>query len=337
MNNKTKKYPLLVSLIVSCVIVVASIFILGFFGMKLGTTLGGGSQFEIVLANDADQKKTIEEVKKSVSDCGFRVDSVYVEDSYIAGEENATYTERVLIVKIADSEISEEKALKIQKKVAKELKIDISKISAVEDITSVVRAKDVLFLALALGIIAVCVFVFGIFRYDVFAGLSFLFAYIHNIILYLSILILTRVQLNIISLGVAIVLTLAMSGLLVQIYEKYRADSKVQDSDKLTVSERMILAEKSSVKPYLFVAVAILAFALLLLLVPTARVRFASIGMVIALAVTLYTGLLVAPGVYASLAEIRENNQKAVLSRNDTVNKAIKKKIKKSAKEAAKK
>ena len=176
MNNKTKKYPLLVSLIVSCVIVVASIFILGFFGMKLGTTLGGGSQFEIVLANDADQKKTIEEVKKSVSDCGFRVDSVYVEDSYIAGEENATYTERVLIVKIADSEISEEKALKIQKKVAKELKIDISKISAVEDITSVVRAKDVLFLALALGIIAVCVFVFGIFRYAAITSLSNAFA-----------------------------------------------------------------------------------------------------------------------------------------------------------------
>ena len=41
-----KKYPLLISIIVSCVLVVASLFILGFFGINLGTSLAGGSQFE---------------------------------------------------------------------------------------------------------------------------------------------------------------------------------------------------------------------------------------------------------------------------------------------------
>ena len=62
-----KKYPLLISIIVSCVLVVASLFILGFFGMNLGTSLTGGSQFEITLSNDADTKEYTEKVKEVVS------------------------------------------------------------------------------------------------------------------------------------------------------------------------------------------------------------------------------------------------------------------------------
>ena len=44
MKKSLKKYPLLVCLIVSFVMVIASIFVVAFAGLKLNPSLGGGSQ-----------------------------------------------------------------------------------------------------------------------------------------------------------------------------------------------------------------------------------------------------------------------------------------------------
>ena len=77
-------------------------------------------------------------------------------------------------------------------------------------------------------------------------------------------------------------------------------------------------------------------FAALLFIVPVASVRFTAINILIALVVTIYTSLIIGPGVYASLLEMREMNRKAILSRNDTVNKEIKKKVKRASKTASK-
>ena len=77
MKTKMKKYPLLVSMIVSCVLIVASLFILGFFGMNLGTSLGGGSQFEITMPKDVSQTSYVQKVKNAVSDEGFNVETTF--------------------------------------------------------------------------------------------------------------------------------------------------------------------------------------------------------------------------------------------------------------------
>lgn len=334
---KTKKYPLFISLIISCVLVVASLFIMGFFGLKLGTSLGGGSQFEVVLPNDASQTEFVGKIDKVLDNYDLSIDTSYVEDKYIAGETNTTYTEKVLIVKIAETEISDSVKQEIKMEVSEKLELNIEKISSIEQITSSTRTKNVVFLGVAVGIIAVCLFVLGWIRYDIFAGLSFLLAYLHNIILYLSMIVLTRVQLSLIALAGILILTLVMSALLVQVYEKYREASKSKALEKQTISERMIYAEKQSIKSYAFVAVAVAVITLLLLIVPSARIRWASLALAIALIVTAYTSLIIGPGTYAALAEVKDYSTKAVMSRNDTVNKVIKKKIKKNTKKSSSK
>ena len=334
MKTKMKKYPLLVSLIVSCVIVVASLFILGFFGMNLGTSLGGGSQFDIKLENDASTVQTTAKVKSAIRKNGYIMDSSFVEDRFVATEENGEFTIKCLVVKIASKNISDEKKQAIINSVAEALDISTDKISSIENITSSIKAKNVLFVGLAVGIIAICLFVLGWVRYNIFAGLSFILAYLHNIILYLSVLILTRVQLNLVSLSVVIILTLAMSCLLIAIYEKNRQYELSKSDAKMSVSERMWQSEKKVSKPFIIVAAAILVFALLLFFVPVASVRFAALNIIIAVIITAYTSILIGPGTYASLMEIKVYNEKAVLSRNENVNKEIKKKVNKGTKKS---
>ena len=343
MKKFTKKSPLLISAIVSCVIVIVSLFILGFFGMKLGTTLGGGSQFEVVLANDANTKEYVKDIKSVVADKGYRVDSSFVEEKFTAGEDRFDFTERVLVIKISDKNICDEKETEIRNAIAEKLELSVDQVSEIEVITSVVKGKDVLFLGLALGIIVVCLFAFAWIRYNLYAGLSFILANLHNVILFLSIMILARVQVNMISLIAIVVLTLIMSAALIVVYEKYRELANLKTEEKMTIVDRMTASEKATLIPYGITAGIACVFALLMLFVPVAMVRFAALGVIVALIVTAYTTLIIGPGSYAALLELKNDYLMAVLSRNDTVNKEIKKKIKNAKKaeeakaEAAKK
>ena len=327
MKTKMKKYPILASTIVSCLIIIVSLFILGFFGMKLGVSLGGGTQIEVTMKENGNKSNYISNIGTVLDKYGYSVDSFFVEDKYVAGEENTSFTKKCLVVQVA-GEVDDETATKIQKDISTTLSLNETSVS-VRSIVSSVASKSALFLGLAFIIIAAVFFVFGWIRYDIFAGISFVVAFLHNIIVYLSVVILTRIELSISSLSVLMFMTLIMSLVLITIYERFRAVSKQQDADKIPAQERMIESEKHAIKPFLFTCIAVLVFIVASLFIPAMRMKIVALNILIILLVTAYTTLLIGPSTYVATLEIRDMNRKAIMSRNDTVNKAIKKKIKK--------
>lgn len=337
MKLKFKKYPLLICLIVSAVFIVISLFIVGFFGIKLGVSLGGGSQIEVVLKEDVKVNDYVVKVDKALSKYGYKIDSVTVEDKYTAGENFGDYTTRCMLIKIAEKNISDKTKANIKADLIKNLGISEDMVSDVEQITASVVPKNVLFIGIAVGIIAIVFFVFGWLRYDIFAGLTFIVSYLHNLILCLSLIILTRVQLNIISLSVSLVLLIVLGMVIIHIFEKYREEVKLQTAEKISVTERMINCEMHAVKPLVIIGATAVFFAILLLFIPVYSVRMAALGIIFAIIVTVYTSLLIAPGIYGAMLEFYDANLKARLSRNDAVNKVIIKKKKASAKKQTKK
>lgn len=335
MKLKMKKYPLLISAIASCAVIIASLFILAFFGLKVGTSLGGGSQFSVNVENGASAKKYISEIKEVLSDNGLSFDSSIVDDNYEATEVEGEYTKQVVVIKISNSEVKDSVEKKVVSEIAQKLEISESYISSIDDITASTTGKNVLNLGIAIGIIAIALFVFAWIRYDLFAGLSFIVAFLHNIILYLALTILTRLELNLTSLTVLFIITLVMSLVLIAIYEKYRRESRLHISDKLTIPERMISCEKQAIKPFVIVAAAAIVAIVFMLFVPVTVVKFTALNIFVSLLVSAYTALLIGPASYVALLEVRDVRLKAVLSRNDTVNKVIKKKIKNSKKAQA--
>ena len=330
MVKMQKKYPLLISTIVSCVIIIISLFILGFCGIKLGVNLGGGTRFEVCVEDTANVDNYYSEIKEVLSKHGCSIDSSFMQDKYSLGAGKTEYIRKNLVIQIAKKGISAEERENIRNELISALEVDESYVSSLEEMTSSIRAKSVLFIALALGIVSICFFAFGWIRYDIFAAISFIISYFHNIILFMSLLIITRVQLTLMSLAVAMILTLLMSVILISIYEKFREVSKLQTAEKMTVQERMISCEKIAVKPYFIILCTILLTSLVLMFIPSRAVLLSALGMIIAIVVTVYTTLIIGPGSYMALLDIREMNRQAILSRNDTVNKAIKKKIQKN-------
>lgn len=333
MKKLPKKYPLLISLIISCVIVVVSVFVLAFCGIKLSPSLGGGSQFEVIIPDNLEQKTVVQNIKNILSDNGVAYDSFSIEDnaSVISRGE---YSTRRVIVNVYSTNISDETETKIRTDIAEKIGISVENISSIENIISSIKSKDILMFGLGIGIIAICLFVFGLFRYNVFAGLSFLLAVLHNLILSLSIVILTRVPLSLVSIAGISILTLVMSAVMVSIFEKNKIESEMHLAEKETPSSRLIRVEAAAVKPYLFVALSIVVFCLFLVFVPVNNVLFSALTILIALVVAAYSGLIIGPAVYGSFMDIAQANFDATLSRNDTVNKTIKKKIAKAKKQS---
>lgn len=332
MKKLPKKYPLLVSLIVSCVLIVGSIFVLAFCGMNLSLSLGGGSQFEVVISDSADQKTCIQGIKDVLRKNDITYDSFIVEDNSEAGEGINDYSQRKLVVNIQATNISDVKELEIRTDISEKLGISIDKISSIENIISSIKSKDILLFGLGIGIIAICLFIFGMFRYNVFAGLSFIIAILHNLILFLSFVILTRIPLGLSSLAGISLLSLVMVACMVSIFEKNKIESEMHLAEKETPSSRLIRVESKAIKPYIFVAGAVLIFSLLLVFVPVNNVLFSCLSLIVALIVTAYTTLIIGPAVYGYFMDINQASFEATLSRNDTVNKVIKKKIAKAKK-----
>ncbi len=330
--TKLKKYPLLISMIVSSVLIVVSLIILGFFGIKLNSTLIGGSRFEVSFSSETDTVYYANELKKIVSSHGQSVDSVFVEDKFTSTSEETKFTTISIVVNISGTDIPEETKESIINDIVKKLEINRTQISDIEEVTSSIEAKSVLFLGIAIGIIAILLFVFGWIRYNVLTGFTFIIAVLHNIILYLAVLILTRVELGLMSLSVALVLTVIMCMAIISIFERYREEVKLHLAEKMTVQERMMQSEMQVLKPYLFVVVAVVLIIFLNLFIPASTVRFTSLNIFFALLVTIYTTVLVAPAVCANFLEIKEFRLKSILSRNNNVSSDVKKKSNKNKK-----
>ena len=332
MKKPIKKYPFLISLIISFAIVVASIFVVAFCGLKLNPSLGGGSQFEISIADNVDAKGSIQKIKEVLDDNNITYDSFTVEDKAKATNVAGVHSQRHIVVNVIATNVSDEVESKVRADVASKLSISVDDVSGIENIISSIKSKDILLFGLGIGIIAICLFVFGLIRYDVFAGIAFFLSILHNIILFLSIMILTRIPLGLISIAAIAVLSLIMSAILVSVFEKNKLENEVRLAEKETPSERLINAEISATKPYIVVLIAVLLFTIMLFFVPLYNVIFSALSILISVIVTLYTTLLIGPSVYGTFLDIKQARFNATLSRNDSINKVIKKKIAKSKK-----
>ncbi len=332
MKKSFKKYPLLVSLIISCVLVVASIFVVAFCGLKLNPSLGGGSQFEISISDNANTKTYVQTIKNVLRDNNITYDSFTVEDKSKAGENAGEQSQRYIVVNILATNVSDETEQKVRTDISQKLKVSIDDISGIDNIISSIKSKDIILFGLGIGIIAICLFVFGLIRYDIFAGLSFFISILHNLILFLSVMILARIPLGLVSIASIAILSLIMSAVLVSIFEKNKLESELHLAEKETPSERLIKSEASAIKPYLFVLLAVVVFSLILFFVPLNNVLFSSLSVLISLAVSVYTTLLIGPGVYGTFLDIKKVRFDATLSRNENVNKVIKKKVSKAKK-----
>ena len=312
MTNK-RKYPLAIFAIVSLVILVVSSIIVAIFGINSSIEISGGSQIEITMSYEQDgvhhdgkenAQHYVNEINKVLSNHSASVDTYIVEDKLV---------DTFLVVRIAQKDIKNADSIKSE--IATALSIDQTRVSNVENLTSYFSNKLILYIGLALlAVLAICFFTAWL-RYGILAGVSMMFMILHNFIISLALIFATRIQFSMITLCVTVALTILSTFAFAMMLERNKENSKSTQYADLDNTQKMMLATKQNNWLLVF-AVVVLAMSLVFLFTPIKYMRLAGLTSLIALLVTLYSTVLMVPGLHVYLLDVAGSREKKKLSKN---------------------
>lgn len=302
-----KKYFFGLYLIVAFAIIISAVVVSLTLGINLGSDIGGGTQFEVAIDGNVAKSKDIKEIKEIVKKNGESIETIFVEDDRI---------ETVIVVRIADKKI--EKQSEIKKAIVEKLGVESSAISEFEIFNGTVTNKNVLHTGIAVVCVLLAIFIAGWIRYQLVAGLSLVFTTLTTLMLMVSMHILTRVPLTMISIMIMLALITVVLFAFVLFLEKVKANSKLKHYESLTTKELIDVSNKSVLKPLAFLAVLLLALSVVIVCIPVRFVTLTACSMFECLFVSILTYLFIDVPMHERLLDLKIQSDKLKLSKNSS-------------------
>lgn len=307
-----KKYPLKIFSAISLAIICIAIVVVSIFGIKSSIELGGGSQIEIQISytnesgdivDGKDQALDyVKTVKKTLKDYRCSVDSYFVEDKL---------ADTYLVIRIAKTNIKN--ADQLRQDLSTDLNISIERVSNVDILSSYFSGDTLLYIGLSILIILALSFFLGWIRYNLLSGVALSFALLHNIILSLALLIITRVQFSMVSLVAMLLMSTLMQFAICMILERNKENLKSKVYQSKSVAENLMISTKQNKALLIFPAVLALV-SVILLFIPVRQIQLSSVSLLLLLVSATYTVLCLAPALITYLIEIKEMRNKQKLS-----------------------
>lgn len=306
------KYPLKLLSIISLAIIVLTTIFVAIFGVNTSVEIGGGYQLEVKLsyekngeyfAGTENAETYLEKTKDVLDSYGCKVDSYFVEDKLVD-----TY----LIVRIADAQV--EGANNIAGSVALKLGLNTTDV-AIHQLSSYFTNNIMLYIGLAILTVIIICFFAGWLRYSLMGGITLAFAVLHNLILSLALIFLTRVQFSMVSLVAVLALTVYSIFAFTSILERVKENNKSKQYAELTHDQKLISATKQNKHLYL-ICIILLAVSLAIIFVPVRYIQLAAVSVQLAVIACVFTFTFIAPALYAYLADFQTNKEKQKLSKN---------------------
>lgn len=309
-----QKYPLRLFSIISLAVIALTVIFVSIFGVNTSIEIGGGHQVEVTLSytNDAGEfvsgrenaTEYVNQIKKVLSKHGASVDSYFIEDKNVD-----TY----LVVRINNSTIKNSQT--VRSEIANALKIDASRVSGVQKLNAYFGTKLMLYIGLAaLCVIIVCFFG-GWIRYGVLAGVSLMFAVLHNLILSMALIFLTRVQFSVISLASVLFSTILVVFGVTLILEREKENSKSKQYADYSWDLKLITATKQN-KTLWIMPIICAVLGLVMICVPIKYVQLGGVSIWLSVISAVYTMVFITPALHVSLMELKTFRQKQKLSKN---------------------
>ena len=278
------------------------------FMTSSGIDFVGGKQIEIKVPEGNSTETYYNKINNVLDDYNLTINTSFTEDKY---------TDTYYVVKINTREISDEKALEIRQTIATELGIAEENVSEILSISGNVKQKTVINIGLAvLGIFAI-LFVASWIRYGIMEGLGILFGAIHNMIISIAAIVLTRIELTVSTCAAIAVISVLFVAIFASILE--RAREKLLMKQNKDVSAREIYADcyKKSLFTSIVVLCGIVAFAISTLFVQSIVIKLFALSVAVCVLVAFYS-TVISTELTGYLAEAKSIRTREKLSKNKT-------------------
>lgn len=286
--------------------------IVGFFTLGFNNSLefGNAYQAEISFLN-LDEQDNIEDAVKTV----LKENKINIRESKL--EDRGFYHTLVVKFKLNDlKNVDEIKTQLVETVYHNDAPAEEKALITIQSIGPSVHKGFGWYVLLTIAVLAIIAFVFGWARKSIFAGLANMISIVASSLLSLSIILVSRVELSVSTVGVVLFSVLFVAIINTLIFSKLRdikqSRSEQIDSYSLAVGEII----KSYKKLFIYSFAVIAAISVIFIITLNLDFIFVGLALLISALSSLTTTLLVGMPFFVLVSDNKINKQKALLSRN---------------------
>lgn len=304
---KKNKLLLPIYLCLSLVIIIAAVVVSLTVGVNLGVDFNGGKQIEIKLEDNANTNNYESQINDVLKEYGYKIDSSIIQDKY---------SDSYYVIKINETEISNEKAAEIREKIANKLEISNENVGDVMSISGNVTQSTIITISIAVACVLIVFMIVGWARYGIMEGLSLMFVGLHNMIISLAALLVTTLQLNVPTIVALLVCTVSALVIYTLILENVYESKKLSQNKDLSDNELFGSANKKSLNNVVIVMIALALIAIASLFSGMYYIKLFALSLVVCMIISVYSTNLVGVVLGATLAHVKTTAEKEHLSKN---------------------
>ena len=285
------------------------------FGVNTSTELSGGSQVSINITDPdtsevLNANKVLGQAKSALS-----ANHLIVEKHMVESNGTKTY----LVINVTNRKVTN--ADEVRAQIATKTGIDVANISGFKTINPAFSPVSIVLFGVGVLVAIIILFVVCLKRYKQAGSLTIGLVNLASVIMYFSVIILTRIWLNwasLVSLMISLVIT---NVILVALLENIKGNISLKQYSGYTEKEITSHFAQKLFIPAVFVCGAIFVMGFALLWVFNAYVQLLALSLMIASLISFFASLILATSVYSNLLIVYNIKQKQKTSKNPNLKK----------------
>lgn len=319
-NNLKEKFSkknfvsgLKISSLISLCIILIAVVVVSIFNFNLGIDFTGGKIVDIKIGSELNKKENYREVQSQIETIfnseGFKIKSIQLEST----SEDATVVVKFVYTNKINSTNEQTKLENLQSKLTNELTLNsielTPNVSEIKTFSKILTSTNVILaVSMILGTLALIIIYLAI-RFKLVSALTILSIAIHDVLLMLSIVCLTRIEINtgiLVSVVVTLILSLISS---VVMFDKLK-ENKARELYKDLSSESLAnLTIVETFKRISIIMLLVLVIGILMLAIGTNPIRILSLPLIIAVVITYYSSIMLKLPLWSKMIKYSKNKK----------------------------
>lgn len=319
-NNLKEKFSkknfvsgLKISSIISLCIILIAVVIVSIFNFNLGTDFTGGKIIDVKIGSELDKTENYREIQSQIETIfnseGFKIKSIQVEST----SDDATVVVKFVYSNKINSTNEQTQLDALKTKLSNELTLNSEslspQVSEVKSFSAILSSKNVILaISAILGTLALITIYLAI-RFKLVSTLTILSIAIHDLLLMLSVVCLTRIEINagfLVSVIVTLMLSLISSVVMFDRLKENKSRELYKDLSSESLANLTIV---ESFKRISVLMLLVLVIAILMLIIGTNPVRILSLPLLIAVVTTYYSSIMLKLPLWSKMIKYSRNKK----------------------------
>lgn len=319
-NNLKEKFSkkdfvsgLKISSIISLCIILIAVVIVSIFNFNLGTDFTGGKIIDVKIGSELDKKENYREIQSQIETIlnseGFKIKSIQLEST----SEDATVVVKFVYSNKINSSNEQTKLENLQTKLSGNLKLNnvslAPEVSEVKNFSATLNSSNIILaISTILGTLALATIYLAI-RFKLVSALTILCVSVHDVLLMLSVVCLTRIEINagfLVAIMLTVILSLISSTIMFDKLKENKARELYKDLSSESLANLTII---ETFKRISLIMLLVLIIAVLMLIIGTNPIRILSLPLIIAVLSSYYSSILIKLPLWSKLVKYSQNKK----------------------------